>query len=103
MLEREKIIRVDASQVGPPSRRYERLPAALEDRVQLLRAVLFEVAPHRMEYWLEGFLRDYTPERQIAFWERSAAMYQEAVCVVDWLQERARKVYSRFSSARGRE
>jgi hypothetical protein len=71
-----------------PPRRYERLPAALLDRVDLLRAVLSEVNPHSMEFWLEGFLRDYTPERQIAFWERTAAMYQEAVCVIDWLQAR---------------
>jgi hypothetical protein len=96
MLEREaqgqaKKSRVDGSELHLPPRRYERLPATLVDRVQLLRAVLFEVKPHSMGFWLEGFLHDYTPERQIAFWERFAAMYQEAVCVVDWLQERGRK------------
>jgi hypothetical protein len=75
--------------VGP--RRYERLPEELVARVRLVRAVLFEVAPHSMKYWLEGFLRDHNPEREIGHWQQVAAMYQEAIYVVDWLQEESRK------------
>lgn len=94
MLERQaqgqlKTEQVKSSQIAPSPRRYARLPASLVERVQLLRAVLDEVAPHSIEYWLDGFLRDYTPERQIAFWEHLAAMYQEAICVIDWWQERS--------------
>jgi hypothetical protein len=91
MLERQvqgRLETIRVSQIVLPPRRYERLPTALVDRVQLLRAVLCEVNPHSMKFWLEGFLRDYTPERQIAFWERTAAMYQEAVYVIDCLQAR---------------
>jgi hypothetical protein len=57
------------------------------NRVNLVRAVLAEVNPHSLEFWLDGFLRDYRPEANIAEWERIAAMYQEAVLVVDFLQQ----------------
>jgi hypothetical protein len=56
-----------------------------------VQATLLEVRPHSLKYWLDGFLRDYAPEHQIAFWERYAAMYLEAVCAIDWLQDRSRK------------
>ena len=82
---------VDPGQIIVAPRRYERLPPALEDRVALVQATLLEVRPHSLTYWIDGFLRDYAPEHQIAFWERYAAMYLEAVCVVDWLQEKSRK------------
>ena len=82
---------VDPSQIVVAPRRYERLPPVLVDRVALVQATLLEVRPHSLKYWLDGFLRDYAPEHQIAFWERYAAMYLEAVCVVDRLQDRSRK------------
>jgi hypothetical protein len=82
---------IDPGQIGVAPRRYERLPKALVDRVALVQATLLEVRPNSLTYWIDGFLRDYAPEHQIAFWERYAAMYLEAVCVVDWLQEKSRK------------
>lgn len=82
---------VDPSQIVVAPRRYERLPPVLVDRVALVQATLLEVRPHSLKYWLDGFQRDYAPEHQIAFWERYAAMYLEAVFVIDWLQDRSRK------------
>jgi len=78
---------IKSSELKLPPRFNERLPAVLVDRVNLLRAVLSEVYPHTLEYWLEGFLRDYRPEANIADWERLAAMYQEAVNIIDYLQQ----------------
>jgi hypothetical protein len=83
-----KIVRVEAGEIQAAPRRYERLPPDLHRRVELLRAVLLEVDPHTLDYWLDGFLRDLYPEKQIAFMERTAAMVQEAILVVDWLQAR---------------
>ena len=65
----------------------DRLPPALVNRVDLVRAVLAEVNPHSLEYWLDGFMRDYRPEVNIADWERIAAMYQEAILAVDFLSK----------------
>jgi hypothetical protein len=72
-------------------RLHTRLPPALEDRVALVQAILPEVRPHSLEFWIDGFLRDHAPEYNVAWWERYAAMYLEAVCGVDWLQEKSRK------------
>jgi len=77
--------------VTPSPRRYERLGDDLVERVRLLHAVLFEGYPRSMDFWIDGFLRDYNPEAEIAHWERMAAMFQEAALAVDVLQKHQRK------------
>ncbi len=83
----QKTVSMKSGELNLAPRQNERLPAVLVDRVNLLRAVLSEVYPHTLEYWIEGFLRDYRPEANIADWERLAAMYQEAVFIIDNLEQ----------------
>ncbi|NVJ91008.1 MAG: toll/interleukin-1 receptor domain-containing protein [Methylocystaceae bacterium] len=59
----------------PP--KHDKLPFNLLSRVRLIRAALFEVYPHSMEYWVDGFRGDAHPSREIRIWEHIAACYLE--------------------------
>lgn len=57
--------------------RHERLPPDLVSRIRLVRASLLGVHSHSMANWLDGFKRDAHPSKEVAYWERVAAVYQE--------------------------
>ena len=59
--------------------RHESLPMGLITRIRLIRSAVFEVYPHSMEYWLDGFLRDLNPEDEIHVWERISSAYIESI------------------------
>ena len=59
--------------------RHESLPAELYGRVRLIRAALMVPYPQSMQFWVDGFLRDAHPSREIAAWERIATAYLEFI------------------------
>jgi hypothetical protein len=63
--------------------RHPTLPDDLIGRVRLMRAALFDVLPHSMEYWLGGFQRDSHPTKEVKFWEHVATAYLECLHM-DW-------------------
>lgn len=56
---------------------HEELPAELIGRIRLVRIALLGAYTHSMEFWLDGFKRDAHPSREVAYWERVAAVYLE--------------------------
>lgn len=98
--EEEKVFkRINSSEVPPGDRNFDRLPKELVERVRLIRVMLFDGDPHSMDFWLEGFLRDYNPEREVAHWERIAAMMGEARLAIDSLQTPAKGIFKRRKSS----
>jgi TIR domain len=74
--------------------RHEKLPLDLVGRVRLIRASLLGAYPHSMAFWLDGFKRDAHPSKEIAFWERVAAVYNEYVAIAPPLiQEQHKQVF----------
>lgn len=61
---------------------HKELPINLVIRIRLIRSVLFEVYPHSMQYWMEGFQRDAHPDDEIYYWEKIATMYKESIDVL---------------------
>lgn len=62
--------------------RHETFPIDIITRIRLIRASLFNVYPHSMKYWVEGFQRDMHPEDEINKWERISCSFKEAVYVI---------------------
>ncbi|RIW17480.1 toll/interleukin-1 receptor domain-containing protein [Algoriphagus lacus] len=79
---------------------YERLPQELVQRVRLIRSVIYEGYPHSVKYWIDGFLCDYDPERQIEYWQGIASMYQEAIMLFDLQQKNEEGSLLRFFKAK---
>lgn len=76
-----KVVSVKGIHKGPRVR--DELPADLLRRIRLIRAAFLSVQLHSMEWWLEGFLRDSHPEKEVAWWEHLAACYLEHLMVSD--------------------
>lgn len=68
---------IDSKDVKPPSSvRHEPFAPELRDRIAQIKAALDEVHPMSLKEWEDGFRQDMHPEREIALWERVAAVYQ---------------------------
>jgi hypothetical protein len=68
---------LDMFKFGPI--RHSKFEEELIIRIRLIRSSLFEVIPHSMEHWLNGFQRDLHPEDEVNTWERMATCYLEAI------------------------
>jgi hypothetical protein len=79
VIDHSKIARVDVSDAVPAPIRHKVLPPDLVGRIRLIRAALFAIDPHSMAYWLDGFQRDAFPTRNVAVFERIAAVYREYI------------------------
>lgn len=62
---------------GPP--KHKELPPHLISRIRLIRAALFGVYPHSMEFWIYGFRMDAHPSKEIMWWEHVASCYLEYI------------------------
>jgi hypothetical protein len=78
-----KISFVSLEELNPSPIRHAELPSEFIGRVRLVRSALFEVLPHSMEFWLDGFRRDAHPSKEICFWEHLSAAYHECVILLD--------------------
>jgi hypothetical protein len=53
------------------------LSPQLAARIEAVRTTLDEVCPISAEQWLDGFQRDWDPEREVVWWERVARCYTD--------------------------
>jgi hypothetical protein len=77
-----KVGAADVGLGGPP--RHDALPDELIRRIRLVRAALLSAYPHTMEFWVDGFIRDAHPSREVSHWERIAAAYLEYMQVKEF-------------------
>jgi len=80
--------------VGPI--RHDRFSASFIARIRLIRAAIWEVYPHSMKFWLDGFKRDFSPNKEIMWWEHIASCYLEYVTIEDVRPEYRNDVLSVF-------
>ena len=78
-MESAEVFSSDPKTVKPSPIRHSTLPSALIGRIRLIRSALLEVYPRSMEFWLDGFMRDAHPSKEIGLWERLSAVYLEYV------------------------
>jgi hypothetical protein len=69
--------RVKNAEIHPWSQKTTQLDEPTVRRVRLLRAALWHVYPHSMEFWLEGIEREVAPEREVGWWEHVTACFLE--------------------------
>jgi hypothetical protein len=69
--------RPNITRFRPRSQERTRLEEPIVRRVRLLRAALWPVYPHSMDFWLDGFEREVAPEREIGWWEHVTACFLE--------------------------
>ena len=76
--------------------RHKKLPMSLIGRIRLFRAALWDVYPHSMEFWLDGFRRDLHPSDEITRWEHIAACYTEYAKMAELTPEQKEHVFGIF-------
>ena len=78
--------------ISSGSIKHSRLGDDMLADICLIQAAFQEHCPLSIEEWEDGFRRDATPQREIAFWFRAAEIYS-ALAADDPSPERRRDVY----------
>lgn len=76
---------------GPP--RHDALPEDLIGRIRLIRAALWDVFPHSMTNWLDGFRADSHPSREVRVWEHIGACFREYLMMNDLTESQLKQVF----------
>lgn len=63
--------------------RHTELPKSIVNRIILIRAVMFDVMPHTLDEWVDGFQRDTHPTDELEIWESMASSYTASVNAID--------------------
>ena len=84
-LDKAHVESIDPSDLVPGPIQHEELPPDLVSRIRLIRACLLGAYTHSMRFWVDGFRRDSHPSKEIAVWERVAAVYKEYVTMAPTL------------------
>lgn len=85
--------KVQLKDLKPGPVRHTTLPLALMPRVQHIHKVLGEFFCPTIEGWLEGFLRDTHPEKEVAVWESIAYAFTAYTEGKNLSQEACKEVF----------
>jgi len=66
---------VDGAQLPLNSHQHPPFDEEIRDLLRQIQAALDEVYPMSLEGWEDGFRRDHSPEREIAYWLHLAQVY----------------------------
>ena len=86
-----KVEFVDPKTIKRAPVQHAALPADLIGRIRLVRACFLEAYPHTMEFWLDGFMRDSYPSREVGVWEHFAATFMEYCALHPQMDPKQRK------------
>ena len=87
-LKKAEIKSIKRSDLKPGPIRHLKLNENLISRIRLIRSSLLLCYPHSMDFWLDGFQRDFNIESEIRFWEHLATTFLEII-----LQPKMREFY----------
>jgi hypothetical protein len=94
--DRSERIMMDPSEIVSSENQHSVLPPELVSRIRLVRASLLGVFPHTMNWWIDGFMKDNFPSKEVECWERIAASYMEYCSVHPRLTDGQYKLVFRF-------
>ena len=67
--------------------RHSCLPDTMVSRIILIRHARYDVMPHSLKEWVDGFQRDANPTQEIEIWESIAGRYTIGVRSIDATRE----------------
>lgn len=98
MTKKFKVETIETSKILISPYRHSKLPVNLVTRICLIRAALFEVYPHSMDFWVDGFRRDAHPSREVRIWEHISACYLEFVSAHELTAKQRSDAYNAITS-----
>jgi hypothetical protein len=82
---------VDPRKLGQGSIRHAHLAPGLVERIRAFAPILADVFPRSLDAYIDGFLRDGNPEREVEIFEHIAAAYVRLPH--DWPLEKRREAF----------